>query len=186
MDKDCIDKLIALGTDPASIARIQDLAAKEMERAGLGYTMHKACAATLSEFLNAAGIPVPITLGAGMLARRLEKDRGWVRVAIGNQIAGDVGVTEAVTPPPGADHVYLVVERIDSNMMMIADNQSPVRHKRLVKGGGKTPTEYFLRAPDGAKTFAMPPRAIETMPYPEADEETNNLKEPFQDDGLPV
>src|SRR5690242_3096708 len=118
MDKDHINKLIELGSKSTSIQRIQDIAAKAMQRAGLGYTMHNACAATLSAFLNESGIDVPMTLGAGKLAMRLGgNDRGsrhWKRIRVGEQWAGDVGVAFDKTPPAGADHVYLVVERVDS------------------------------------------------------------------------
>ena len=185
MDKDCIDKLIALGTDPQSIRRIQDLAAREMQRNHYGYTLHNACAATLSCFLNEAGINVPITLGAGKLARRLDEGRSWTRIQLGSQLAGDVGVTFDRTSPPGADHVYLVVERIDADEMVIADNQAPRRHSRFVRGAGRTPTEYFLRAP-AQVALDLPPAALTEQDYPEDDEDSNALHEPFNDDGSPA
>lgn len=187
MDKDCIDRLIASGTDPASIRRIQDKAAREMQRAGLGYTLHNACAATLSEFLNEAGIRVPITLGAGLLAARLANDRHWARVPVGEQLAGDVGVTYDRKSPAGADHVYLVVERVDADEMRIADNQAPQRHARFASGHGKTRTEYFLRATEAeTKSVNFLGAHLSVDVFPEADEETNDLKEPFNDDGTPA
>lgn len=187
MDKDCVDALIALGTDPSSIRQIQDLAAKEMKRAGLGYTLHNACAATLSEFLNAAGINVPITLGAGRLAARMHNDRGWVRIGLGEQRAGDVAVTFDLTTPPGADHVFLVVERIDADEMIIADNQAPTRHTRFASGHGKIPVEYFLRAPNDQRAFAsLAELASSPEFYPNVDEDSNDLAEPFSDDGNPT
>lgn len=42
--------------------------------------------------------------GAGKLAHYLA-DHGWEKI------------------PPGADHTYLVIEAIDNDQMMIADNQ---------------------------------------------------------------
>jgi hypothetical protein len=185
MDKDYIDDLIALGTASSSIQRIQDLAAREMQRNGLGYTLHNACAATLSCFLNEAGIRVPVTLGAGRLAARLHRDRGWVRTENGNQRAGDIGVTFDNTQPPGADHVYLVVERINNDEMRIADNQAPQRHPRFVSGKGRTPTEYFLRAPSDVQA-SLERLALTEADYPDRDEDTNDLREPFEDDGSPV
>lgn len=187
MDKDHVPKLIALGSTSASIQKIQDLAAKEMKKNGLGYTLHKACAATLSMFLTHAGIDVPITLGAGKLATRL-KNRHWKRIAVGGQIPGDVGVAYDTSSPPGADHVYLVIERIDNDKMKIADNQAPQPHLRYVSGHGKTPTEYFLRAPEDrlAADFAERPESIDPYDadfFPWDDEDTNSLEEPFQDDG---
>lgn len=109
---------------------------------------HDGCAAHLSALLQQAGIGVPMTLGAGALARVLAQ-RGWARIARGNQIAGDVGVCYDLDPTPaGADHIYLVVQRIDSDQMLVADNQrqTDAPHIRFASGHGKTPTEYFLRA----------------------------------------
>jgi hypothetical protein len=107
------------------------------------------CAAHLSALLAQAGIDVPMTFGAGKLAQRL-KDRGWTCIDVGAQTAGDVGVCFDIDPtPPGADHVYLVVETQGPDEMLIADNQrtADAPHKRFASGvGGKTPTEYFLRA----------------------------------------
>jgi len=68
MDNERVEKLIDLGSNAASIQRILDLAANVMERNGYGYTIHNACAATLSTFLREAEIPVPTTLGSGRLA----------------------------------------------------------------------------------------------------------------------
>jgi hypothetical protein len=192
MDKDHIDKLIALGTDPASIVRVQDVAAREMQRNGLGYTLHSACAATLSSFLNEAGINVPVTLGAGRLARRLHADRGWMMIERGRQLAGDVGVTYDTGAPAGADHIYLVVARIDDDEMRIADNQKPLGKSharfvsgRLAEGRAMTPTEYFLRAQNGQEFF-QPERSLTINDVPDEDEDTNDLPEPFNDDGSPA
>jgi hypothetical protein len=69
--------------------------------------------------------------------------------------------------------------------MVIADNQAPRRHPRFVRGAGKTPTEYFLRArAESGLDFA--PTALTERDYPEDDEDTNALDEPFNDDGSPV
>ena len=182
--------MIALGSEAESIRRIQDAAAKEMQKAGYGYTLHNACAATLSEFLNAAGIDVPITLGAGRLARRIA-DRGWRRVRVGNQRAGDVGVTFDNTSPSGADHIYLVVQVLDPDKMMIGDNQAPRPHVRYASGRGRTPTEYFLRAPEEDRSFLMADLvAAETGAglasedfFPWDDEDSNELRELYLDDG---
>jgi hypothetical protein len=189
MDKDHIDKLIELGSSAVSIQKILDLAAREMKKAGYGYTLHNACAATLSTFLNQAGIDVPMTLGAGKLANRLgggESSRHWKRIQIGEQRAGDVGVAFDKTPPAGADHVYLVVERVDSDKMTIADNQAPKPHTRYASGRGKTATEYFLRAPDdGMRLLRLSGRREVIDPedadfYPWDDEDTSELREPFE------
>jgi hypothetical protein len=41
--------------------------------------------------MNSVGINVPITLGAGNLARRIQ-GRGWNQISVGSQLAGDVAV----------------------------------------------------------------------------------------------
>lgn len=51
--------------------------------------------------------------------------------------------------PAGADHVYLVIEALGREEMSVADNQrtTETTHRRFAGGaGGKTPTDYFLRA----------------------------------------
>lgn len=110
---------------------------------------HNGCAAHLSALLRQSGIDIAMTLGAGSLARKLAQ-RGWSKISVGNQRAGDVGVTFDLDPtPPGADHIYLVVGTRGDDEMQIADNQrmSNSPHERYASGrGGKTPTEYFLRA----------------------------------------
>jgi hypothetical protein len=124
-------------------------AARTTAKAALPQYPTNGCAAHLSALLQQAGIDIPMTFGAGKLAQRL-KDRGWTRVDVGSQIAGDVGVCFDNDPTPeGADHVYLVIETLGRDEMSIADNQrtADATHKRFASGaGGKTPTEYFLRA----------------------------------------
>lgn len=191
MDKDNIEKLVKLGSKAKSIQKIQDIAAKAMKKAGLGYTLHNACAATLSAFLNEVGIKVPMTLGAGKLASRLRDGRHWDKITVGKQQAGDVGVAFDEAKLPGTDHVYLVIERVGADKMMIADNQAPKPHVRYVSGHGKTATEYFLRAPEDENKSKLLYGTVETIEpdnedfFPWNDEDTNSLVEPFQDDGTP-
>lgn len=122
-------------------------AARQTASAALAGYPTNGCAAHLSALLQQAGIDVSMTLGAGMLAHRIEQ-RGWTRIAVHSQRAGDIGVCFDNTNPPGADHIYLVVARIDDDLMDIADNQNPADapHRRYATGKGKTPTQYFLRA----------------------------------------
>ena len=146
---DCgfIAKLIETGS--SGLAQAQQIAAKALADAGQPAFPHNACAATLSALLQLAGINVPMTLGAGKLANRLggpNGSRGWSHVAVGAQRAGDVGVTYDEGGNPGADHIYLVLQTIDADQMLIADNQEAAPHRRFASGQGKTPTEYFLRA----------------------------------------
>lgn len=183
LDESRIAELVRLGSTPSEIARIQAMAVRTMAQIGYRYP-RKSCAATLSHFLREAGIDVPITTGAQRLADRLRVNRGWARVDRGDQRAGDVGVCYSMAADvPGADHIYLVVERRDEDLMLIADNQvQGATHERRVSGGHKTPTEYFLRAASD-HAFALQLDGAEGSEV--SDESTSELPEPFMDDGTP-
>ena len=141
--------------------------------------------------------PKNLYVGAQYLYKSTDQGRNWKRISVGNQKAGDVGVTyDRDTERAGADHVYLVVERIDSDKMIIADNQAPSPHSRYASGRGRTATEYFLRAPDGAmremrsmadaggsEREVIDPNNPDFFPWD--DEDTNDLQEPFGDEGTP-
>jgi hypothetical protein len=153
MDKDHIPQLIANGNLKVAIAKAQATAKAVLAKIGVVFP-HNACAATLSALLQDAGINVPMTPGAGKLAHILGgqiNSRNWTHIPVGKQKPGDVGVCFDDDPKiPGADHIYLVVEVDAANpdKMMIVDNQADTKHQRFASGhGGKTPTEYFLRAP---------------------------------------
>jgi hypothetical protein len=138
-----IPTLIQNGSTEAGIAA----ARVEAKPAVKGYPKN-GCAAHLSALLRQSSIDVPMTVGAGKLATAIEK-RGWMRITVGDQQPGDVGVAYGNTDPPGADHIYLVIEAIDDDRMMIADNQNTANapHARSAHGrDGKTGTDYFLRA----------------------------------------
>jgi hypothetical protein len=186
MDKDHISQLIQLGSTEQGVQQTQTLAKKVMQDNGYGSTLHNACAATLSEFMNLSGIDVPITLGAGNLARRI-KLRGWDPVDVGGQHAGDVAVAKNDV------HIFLVVQVIDKDMMVISDNQAPGPHRRKASGDPQlshSPVAYFLRA-EGAtappasagpriQVFEAPP---DPELFPQGDEDTQDLREPFNDKG---
>jgi hypothetical protein len=149
MDQDHIAKLIENGDSRESLATAQRSAAKALADAGERPFPHNACAATLSALLQLSGIDVPMTLGAGKLAHTLGgqlNSRRWEHIPLGGQQAGDVGVCFDNGGVAGADHIYLVVQRVDKDEMVIADNQAASTHRRFASGRGKTPTEYFLRA----------------------------------------
>lgn len=184
MDKDHIAQMVQLGSTAQGVQRVQARAKEVMHDNGYGSTLHNACAATLSEFMNMSAINVPITLGAGNLARRI-KGRGWNPVTVGNQRAGDVAV--AVNDV----HIFLVVRAVDKDIMIISDNQAPAPHRRRASGDPKlnhSPVAYFLRA-DGAAplTVTVEPQIQSTPPdgqaFPQGDEDTRQLKEPFDDAG---
>ena len=141
-----IPELIRQGTNADELKR-----ARTTAKAALPGYPTNGCAAHLSALLQQAGIAVPMTFGAGMLAHVLG-ERNWKRIACGSQKPGDVGVCFDNNPnPPGADHIYLVVSTDGPggpDRMMIADNQreADAPHERFASGHGRTPTEYFLRA----------------------------------------
>jgi hypothetical protein len=140
MDKDQIPELIKNGGSASTLARAQRAA----KRAWPPFP-DNGCAANLSALLIESGIPVKMTLGAGKLAHTL-RSRGWSQIDVGNQAPGDVGVAYDEGKIPGIDHIYLVVNVIDQDEMMVADNQDKVPHHRFATGRGKSPTEFFLRA----------------------------------------
>jgi hypothetical protein len=186
MDKDQIPKLLQLGSTQQGVQQAQSLAKKVMQDNGYGSTLHNACAATLSEFMNLAGIDVPVTLGAGNLARRIS-GRGWGQIDVGNQEAGDVAVADSDV------HIFLVIQAINKDDMVVADNQAPGPHRRKASGDralNHTPVHYFLRAAGFTPppVAAIPEMEVLTAPaesdvFPQADEDTRNLKEPFDDSG---
>jgi hypothetical protein len=140
MDLARIPALIEIASSPQGLAAAQAVARKK----------HKpfptnGCAYNLSALLMAAGIDVRMTGGAGRLATALSK-RGWTPVEVGDQLAGDVGVTVDANDRAGPDHIYLVIESIDGDRMLIADNQAATVHERRASGRGRTRTSYFLRA----------------------------------------
>jgi hypothetical protein len=143
-DAVCVPELIRQGSSAEGLKE-----ARTTAKAALPQYPTNGCAAHLSALLQQAGIDVPMTFGAGKLAQVIA-DRGWTRIAVGSQRPGDVGVCFDNDPTPaGADHVYLVVDTSGPDEMMIADNQrrTDAPHTRFASGrGGKTPTEYFLRA----------------------------------------
>lgn len=139
-----IPELIDNGKSAQGLAKAWKTASKALPE-----FPHNGCAAHLSALLQESGIDIQMTIGAGNLARLLEK-RGWQRIEIHSQQDGDVGVTYDLDPdPPGPDHVYLVVERLDDDDMLIADNQrhSDEPHHRSATGKhGKTHREIVNKA----------------------------------------
>jgi hypothetical protein len=83
------------------------------------------------------------------------------------------------------------VERVDDDLMIIADNQKQgTTHERNASGKPtgkgkktKTPTDYFLRAESSAGGKVIGEEGDEDV-WP--DEDTNDLPEPFMDDGTPI
>jgi hypothetical protein len=140
-DKSFIPELIRLGSDVNEIAK-----ARKIAKTAWYKFPYKGCAANLSALLQLAGINVPMILGAGKLAHTIEA-RGWEKISVGKQQAGDIGVTFDQGAPPGADHIYLVLSvGAGNDKMRISDNKDDEPHSRYASGHDETPTKYFLRA----------------------------------------
>ena len=165
-DKELVPKAVSIATTPRAYAAVQKAAAKVLKEEGGEEWPHNGCAANLSSLLQSAGIGVPSIVGAGALANKLGgafNSRNWVHVPVGSQVPGDVGVTFDLGGNPGADHIYLVVTRVDSDEIVIADNQANAPHIRFASGKGKTPTDYFLHAPGVDAAAAMSPRDLPSI-----------------------
>lgn len=141
-----IGELVSAGSDPHRLIAAQKIAARRLlAQDGEAYP-HDGCAITLSVLMQTAGCDVPDIFRAFDLVGELKR-RGWAAVPLGGQQAGDVGTTCGPTPHHGTDHVYLVLRKVNSDEMIIADNQSPHPHFRFASGhGGKSPTTGFWRA----------------------------------------
>ena len=145
-DSDHISAAIALAR--TGLQQIQHEAARKLLAYDGEVYPRDGCAITLSTLLADAGMTdLPPTYQALALGKLLQK-RGWKVVPIGQQQQGDVGSTCGSTPHHGFDHIYFVLQVLNQDEMVIADNQSPQPHFRWASGkGGKTPTKFFLRAP---------------------------------------
>jgi hypothetical protein len=144
-DQQHISGLIAIASDPAKLVAAQHVAAGRLLRYDREIYPNDGCAITLSVLLQQAGIAVADTYRAFDLGNLL-KSRGWRSIAVGQQRPGDVGSTCGAAPHHGTDHIYLVLKTVNSDEMVIADNQSEVVHFRWASGKGKSPTTFFLRA----------------------------------------
>jgi hypothetical protein len=146
-DKDSTPALLKLSSDSAQLVAAQNVAAKRLLDYDSEIYPSDGCAITLSVLLEEAGIEVADTFLAFDLGTTLKNDRGWRVIAVGEQQPGDVGSTCRSTPRHGTDHIYLVLKIVNSDEMVVADNQADAPHFRWASGkGGKSPTTFFLRA----------------------------------------
>lgn len=159
-DKDRIERLIQ---EASSIDRLQVLQARAAGKL-LNYDGEKypedGCAITLSLLLQNAGIDVPDVFTAVELGKTL-RERGWQTIAPGRQEAGDIGSTCCSAPRHGFDHIYLVVQKLDDDDMIVVDNQLPIPHFRHVGGEDKTPTRFFLRPSNQPPPLPVPGAGLE-------------------------
>ncbi|MGN6572751.1 MAG: hypothetical protein ACTHLO_15185 [Pseudolabrys sp.] len=144
-DSQFITQLIEIGSDAGQLFAAQNIAAKRLLNFDGEVYPSDGCAITLSVLLQEAGINVKDTFRAIDLGNVL-KQRNWQPVQLGKQMAGDVGSTCGATANHGSDHIYLVLKPVNTDEMVIADNQQNHPHFRFVSGRGRTPTKFFLRA----------------------------------------
>ena len=136
---------IRIGSDSDSLLAIEHSAARKLLKYDGEQYPHDGCAITLSTLLQEAGFDIPDTYQALALGDVLQQ-HSWVKVPVGRQRAGDVGSTCGPMAHHGTDHIYLVLKSLETDEMVIADNQSHAPHFRWASGkGGKTPTKFFLR-----------------------------------------
>jgi hypothetical protein len=146
-DAESIPTLTNIASDRDQLIAAQHVAAKRLLDFDGEIYPADGCAITLSVLLQEAGIAVPDTYQAITLGNLLKSKRNWQPVAVGEQKAGDVGSTCGSKPNHGYDHIYVVLKVLNSDEMVIADNQQQAPHFRFASGkGGKTPTKFFLRA----------------------------------------
>jgi hypothetical protein len=148
-DREHISDLIRLASDVSQLQEAQRNAAwKLLKFDGEIYPLD-GCAITLSILLQEAGISIKDTFQAFALGNLLKSERNWKTVEVGQQKNGDVGSTCRSQPIHGEDHIYLVLRALNPDEMVVADNQAVEPHLRYASGkGGKTPTRFFLRAPE--------------------------------------
>lgn len=146
-DSQFIPKLLEIASDADQLVEAQHIAAKKLLDYDGEIYPSDGCAITLSVLLQEAGIGIADTYQAIALGNALMTKRNWKVVPTGQQQAGDVGSTCGSKPHHGSDHIYLVLRVLNSDEMVVADNQDTAPHFRYVSGiGGKTPTKFFLRA----------------------------------------
>ncbi|MBY5399485.1 hypothetical protein HFN01_32300 [Rhizobium leguminosarum] len=146
MDAGCINELVALA-EGKGLRKARKVAAEALGISPGKTSITNGCALTLSHMLQQAGANIPLIDNSGRLAKHLEKDRNWKRVAVGDHQRGDVGVTYDNGGVDGADHIFLVLEVLGNDEVLTADNQDVEPHPRSLKEVGTyTETEYFLRA----------------------------------------
>ena len=146
-DAESIPTLTNIASDRDQLIAAQHVAAKRLLDFDGEIYPADGCAITLSVLLQEAGIAVPDTYQAITLGNLLKSKRNWQPVPVGEQKVGDVGSTCGSKPNHGYDHIYVVLKVLNSDEMVIADNQQQAPHFRFASGkGGKTPTKFFLRA----------------------------------------
>ncbi|MBA7847293.1 hypothetical protein HV213_13820 [Klebsiella sp. RHBSTW-00484] len=144
-DKEKIIEVMNIARTPSRYDKVQEIAAIELFKLAHEHWPHDGCALNLSNLLQEGDIAVPDIMQALALGNYLHDHRQWTTIPVGQQQPGDVGSTCGPTAHHGYDHIYLVLERIDDDKMIIADNQKPVPHERFASGKGRTPTKFFLR-----------------------------------------
>jgi hypothetical protein len=142
-DIQAIPPLIASASGAVKLQDAQHTAAAcLLEYDGEVY-LHDGYAITLSVVLQLVGIEVPDTYQAIVLGITFLKDRGWTCVKVGQQKAGDVGSTCGDQADHGSDHIYLVLNALNTDEMVVADHQQLKPHFRFASGkGGNVPIRF--------------------------------------------
>jgi hypothetical protein len=145
-DSQYIARLLNLASNPTQLIVAQQVAARRLLDYDGEIFPHDGCAITLCILLQEAGITVNDTYQAIALGNVLKTERGWKIISVGEQKEGDIGSTCGSVPHHGYDHIFLVLKALNTDEMIVADNQESEPHFRFASGKGKTPTKFFLRA----------------------------------------
>lgn len=141
-----VANLLAIASDTAQLQRCQKIAAKKLLDFDGEIYPSDGCAITLSVIFQQAGFDlrdIYMAIDVGPALKKL----GWQQVAVGDQKPGDIGSTCGAIAQHGVDHAYIVVRSVNSDEMLVADNQQAQPHLRSASGKGRSPTTFFMRAP---------------------------------------
>src|ERR1700722_15133405 len=115
-----IPTLLAIASDANQLLAAQHTAAANLLKYDGEKYPSDGWAIPLSVLLQEAGIDVQDTYQAIELGRIL-MERNWETIHVGQQQNGDVGSTCGTEPNHGSDHIYLVVQVMNSDEMVVAD-----------------------------------------------------------------
>ena len=146
-DGAAISNLLAIASNPQTLQAAQAIAAQRL----LVYDGEKypqdGCAITLSVLASAGRCQRADTYHGDRHVQFASVSR-LDKIAVGDHQKGDVGSTCGAVAHHGTDHVYVVLRDLNLDEMVVADNQEPAPHFRFASGDSKSPTTYFLRAPN--------------------------------------
>jgi hypothetical protein len=148
-DAQYIPKLLTLASDTDQLIAAQHVAAKRLLDFDGEVYPSDGCAITLCVLLQEAGIAVPDTFQAITLGNFIEVQESLAGHRSWRPKRWRCWFDLWDTAHHGFDHIYLVLKVLNSDEMVVADNQQANPHFRFASGkGGKTPTKSFFEPRD--------------------------------------